>query len=266
MAIVTLLTDYGAADTYVGQMRGALLAVSPELRLVDLTHAVPPQDVRAGAFLLWSAVEVFAGGTVHLAVVDPGVGSKRRSVAVKAARGDLFVGPDNGLLMPALERLGGIAAAVELRETRYWRENPSNTFHGRDIFAPVAAHLATGQAALEDLGPRITDLERPFSFAPPTREGIQLRGEILHIDSYGNLVTNIPAQSLPRHFVVHFRGEEIQPRSHYAAVGNGDVLALVGSSGLLEIAVCNGDASASLDAHRGDTVVAEQRERTEPAD
>ena len=146
MAIVTLLTDFGLADTYVGQVKGAILSVAPSAVLVDLSHAVPPQDVFAGAFLLWSAVEPFPAGTIHLAVVDPGVGSDRRAIAVRSARGDLFVGPDNGLLLPALERLGGRQAAVELTERAYWRAEsrrvPSTTFHGRYIFGPVAGRLA----------------------------------------------------------------------------------------------------------------------------
>src|SRR3954470_12431385 len=119
MPIVTLLTDFGLADSYVGQMKGALLSIAPAVTLVDLTHAVPPQDVRAGAFLLWTAVEAFPPGTVHLAVVDPGVGSRRRAVAVRSGRGDVLVGPDNGLLLPALEQLGGLSAAVELTDSTY---------------------------------------------------------------------------------------------------------------------------------------------------
>ena len=144
-ALITLLTDFGLDDTYVGQMKGAILAVAPSVTLVDLTHAVAPQDVFAGAFLLWSAVEPFPSGTIHVAVVDPGVGSARRAVALRSNRGDIFVGPDNGLLWPAVERLGGCELATELSEPRFWRPSPSSTFHGRDLFAPVAAMLARGE-------------------------------------------------------------------------------------------------------------------------
>src|SRR5258708_39689396 len=112
MTVITLLTDFGLADTYLGQMKGVILAVAPSVTIVDLTHAVPPQDVFAGAFLLWSAVEVFPSGTLHVAVVDPGVGSSRRGVAIRSARGDLFVGPDDGLLVPAVERVGSSLEAV----------------------------------------------------------------------------------------------------------------------------------------------------------
>src|ERR1700680_3093312 len=153
MTIVTLLTDFGLDDTYVGQVKGAILSVAPNATLVDLTHAVPPQDVQAGAFLLWSAVEPFAAGTIHLAVVDPGVGSARRAIALRSARGDVFVGPDNGLLLPAVERLGGCQVAMALPERAYWRlgKDPARTFHGRDVFGPVAGHLAAG-VPLEHVG------------------------------------------------------------------------------------------------------------------
>src|SRR5579872_6120862 len=145
MATITLLTDFGLTDTYVAQVKGGILAISPSATIVDLTHQVPPQDVRAGAFLLWSAVEAFPPGTVHLAVVDPGVGSARRAIAIKARGGHTLVGPDNGLLMPAVQRLGVTAVAVELTQSRFWREQQASaTFHGRDIFGPVAAHLASG--------------------------------------------------------------------------------------------------------------------------
>src|SRR3954447_13825890 len=136
MPLVSLLTDFGTTDTYVGQMKAAILRVAPAATLVDLTHAVPAQDVQAGAFLLWTAVEAFPPGSLHLAVVDPGVGSRRRAVAVRSRRGDVLVGPDNGLLLPALEQLGGLGAAVELTESAYWGPLRSSTFHGRDLFAP----------------------------------------------------------------------------------------------------------------------------------
>lgn len=250
---VTLLTDFGWADTYVGQLKGALLRTFPEVQWVDLCHTVPPQDVRAGAFLLWSAVEIFPAGTVHLAVVDPGVGSSRRAVAARSARGDLFVGPDNGLLCPALDRLGGVAAAVELRERSYWGEGPtSGTFHGRDIFAPVAAHLARG-TPLEQLGPKVQVLERPFWLPAPHIEGNTLVGEILHVDLYGNLITNLPSHLLPASFEVVVGDDRIPgaPHAHYQSVAVGELLAVVGSAGLLEISVRDGSAASLTGARRG---------------
>jgi S-adenosylmethionine hydrolase len=246
MAIVTLLTDFGLADSYVGQVKAAVLAVAPTATIVDLSHAVRPQDVFGGAFVLWSAVEAFAVGTVHLAVVDPGVGSARRGIAARSARGDVFVGPDNGLLVPALERLGGCAAAVELTEQRYWRPVVSNTFHGRDIFGPVAGHLAGG-VPLEALGTPI-ELARPFAlgFADGPR------GEIVHIDTYGNLITNL---RVPPHAKLRLGERIVNVRPFYAEAQPGELLALVGSSGLIEIAVRDGNAATATGACRGDPVL-----------
>jgi S-adenosyl-L-methionine hydrolase (adenosine-forming) len=245
VGIVTLLTDFGITDAYVGQMKAAVLAVAPTATLVDLTHAVPPQDVRAGAFLLWSAIEPFPSGSVHLAVVDPGVGSSRLAVAARAARGDYFVGPDNGLLVPALERLGGIAGAVHLTESRYWRPQPSTTFHGRDIFAPVAAHLTLG-VPLEALG-EATALQRPFELA--FADGLD--GEVIHVDAFGNLITNLSAERLPERFGVRIGGRHIRFVRFYAAGDKHELVALVGSSGLVEISVRDGSAAAVTGLSRG---------------
>jgi S-adenosylmethionine hydrolase len=251
--IVTLLTDFGLSDTYVGQMKGAILGVAPSVALVDLTHAVPAQDVFGGAFLLWSAVEAFPPATVHLAVVDPGVGSERRGVAARAQRGDLLVGPDNGLLVPALERLGGCALAVELGNREFWRPRQASTFQGRDIFGPVAGHLAAG-VAVEALGSPIA-LQRPFTLG--LADGPS--GAVLHVDAFGNLITNLPADRLPAEFEVVLNNRRIPRQPYYAAAQPGALLALVGSSGLLEISLRDGNAAAVLQARRGDTL------RVEPA-
>ncbi|HVE81837.1 MAG TPA: SAM-dependent chlorinase/fluorinase, partial [Myxococcales bacterium] len=144
MRLITFLSDFGTNDTYVAQVKGAIFTMAPDAVVVDVTHRVPAQDVRAGAFLLWTAVEVFPPGTVHLAVVDPGVGTARRAVAVRSARGDTFVGPDNGLLPMAITRLGGAQASVELTNTEFHRMSRSDTFHGRDVFGPVAGYLSRG--------------------------------------------------------------------------------------------------------------------------
>jgi S-adenosylmethionine hydrolase len=253
--IVTLLTDFGLADTYVGQTKAAVLSVASAVTVVDLTHVVEPQDVFGGAFHLWAGVEAFPERTVHLAVVDPGVGSPRRGVAARAKRGDLFVGPDNGLLVPALERLGGCVGAVELTDPRYWRAAPAATFHGRDIFGPVAGHLASG-TPLEDLGGRVM-LERPFEIA--LAQGAD--GLVLHIDTYGNLVTNIPAERLPPRYEVAIGAHRIEPRPYYAAAQPGDLLALVGSAGLLEVSVRDGNAAQRLGAQRGDPIRIEAERR-----
>jgi S-adenosylmethionine hydrolase len=245
--ILTLLTDFGSLDTYVGQVKGAILSVAPETVLVDLTHAVPPQDIASGAFLLATAVEAFAAGTVHLAVVDPGVGSNRRGVAIQSRRGDQLVGPDNGLLWPAVERLGGVSHAVELREPRFWRsQQASVTFHGRDIFGPVAGHLARG-LDMSALGPTVTNLARLE--VPRATED---HGEVLYVDTYGNLITNIPA---PAEFseteLLRVGTYEAHPAPHYAAAAAGALLVIAGSAGWLEISVRDGSAAHLTGATRG---------------
>jgi S-adenosylmethionine hydrolase len=256
MTVVTLLTDFGLDDTYVGQVKGAILSVAPNATLVDLTHAVRPQDVQAGAFLLWSAVESFTPGTIHLAVVDPGVGSDRRAIAIRSARGDFFVGPDNGLLLPAVDRLGGPHAAVELTERSYWRAastaNPSSTFHGRDIFGPVAGRLAV-DLPLEYLGQAIDTMQRPFTLPEP--RGLQ--GQVLHVDTYGDLITNLPAHGLPARFRVRVGSHLVPHVGHYAAVEPNSLMALVGSAGLLEISARNASAAALTGAGRGTQVSVE---------
>jgi S-adenosylmethionine hydrolase len=229
-------------------VRGAILSVASSVAIVDLTHTVPPQDVFAGAFLLWMAVESFPPETVHLAVVDPGVGSSRRGLALRAKRGDLLVGPDNGLLMPAASRLGGIEQAVALTRSKFWRPQTSSTFHGRDIFGPVAAHLAAG-VALSDLGQPVSDL---VDLRLPEPNG--LSGEVLYVDTFGNLVTNLPASALPSVFSVRVASREVPFAAFYAAVAPGELLALVGSAGLLEISVRNGSAARVLGAARGTPV------------
>jgi S-adenosylmethionine hydrolase len=258
MPFITLLTDFGQADTYVGQVKGAILSVAPSATVVDLTHAVPPQDVRAGAFLLWSAVGAFASGCVHLAVVDPGVGSKRRPLAVRSASGHYLVGPDNGLLVPALDRLGGIEAAFELRNPSYWRPTVSRTFHARDLFGPIAAHLALG-VALRELGSPVDQLERPFSIPAPARDASGLRGEVLHVDRYGSLITNITEDLVPERFFVRLRADRIagSKDSHYQEVSPGELIALIGSAGLVEVAARNASAAAVLGVGVGDPLQVE---------
>ncbi len=255
MPIVTLLTDFGLADTYVGQVKGAILGICPQAQIVDLTHDVPAQDVFGGAFLLWTAVDVFPPGTVHLGVVDPGVGTTRKALAVRSRRGDVFVGPDNGLLVPAIDRLGGAAIAVELTRRDLWRTDVSSTFHGRDVFAPVAAHLANG-LRVEEAGTPVAELERPFRLGPPTKDDRGLVGSILHVDGYGNLVTNLPGSILPPRFAVTIHDHTIReaPHASYQAVATGTLLALVGSSGLLEIAARDASAAQIVGGRRGDVV------------
>jgi S-adenosylmethionine hydrolase len=248
MSVVTLLTDFGLADSYVAQMKAVLLSLAPSLTLVDISHGIPSQDTRAGAFVLWTAVEPFPAGTIHLAVVDPGVGSDRRALATRSRRGDYFVGPDNGLLVPALDRLGGIAEAVALTRPRFWRSSPTSTFHGRDIFAPAAAHLSLG-VPLSVLGERCQP-ERPFSLS--MADGTH--GEVLHVDAFGNLITNLLAERQPSDFEVRLGEYRARRVPYYAAALPGELVALIGSNGLLELAVRDASAAAVTGAGRGAAV------------
>jgi S-adenosylmethionine hydrolase len=244
VAIVTLLTDFGEADTYVGQVKGAIVSRCPSATLVDLSHAVPPQDIHAGAFLLWTAVNAFPPGTIHLAVVDPGVGSARRAIAIQTRHGHFLVGPDNGLLWPASERLGGPENIVQLPLPT----GVSATFHGRDVFAPAAAALACARA-LTRLGDPIAD---PVELTFPTPDGP--RGEVLHVDAYGNLITNFPSEALPAAFIATVSGHHAPRVNYYAEVEPSALLALAGSAGLLELSVRNGSAARETGAHRGTPV------------
>jgi S-adenosylmethionine hydrolase len=265
--VITLTTDFGLADGYVGVMKGVILGIAPEATIVDLSHEIRPQDIRHGAFVLKTACRYFPPGTIHVVVVDPGVGSRRRILVVRGAPAT-FVAPDNGVLSWALEDLG-VECVVGATEARFWRPAVSQTFHGRDVFAPLAAHLARG-VAVEALGPAITDwLRIPFPMPRRGPEANRVRGEILHIDHFGNLITNVEVEALSGQ-VTNVSGVPVVLNEHstiiigqrsvaglhrsYAEVESGQLLAIAGSSGYLELAVREGSAAALLDAHRGDCV------------
>jgi S-adenosylmethionine hydrolase len=247
--IITLTTDFGLRDPFVGVMKGVILAICPTARLVDLTHEIAPQDVLGGALALESSVHFFPPGTIHLAVVDPGVGSARRGLALRA--GDYgFVGPDNGLFTAALGEGGW--SAVSLERPAYRLAPVSPTFHGRDIFAPAAAHLASG-VALERLGPPVTD---PVCLAWPgcRAEGSGWVGEVIGADRFGNLITSLTAARLEgtSGWVVEIGGRSLGNLAGcYADGPEGAPAALIGSSGRLEVFVRNGSARALLGAERG---------------
>jgi hypothetical protein len=253
--VITLLSDFGTRDAFAGVMKGVILGIAPEARLVDLTHEIPAQDVTAGALVLRAAAGFFPAAAIHLAVVDPGVGTARCPLLVVTERG-LLVGPDNGLLHPAAAVLGVREIRV-LDQPKYFRHPVSQTFHGRDVFAPVAAHLAAGVPP-QALGSPVSAMTE-LPLAAPSREGDELRGEVIYVDRFGNLVTNIsaadvasfPAQGLS----VSVAGVANVPVvSNYAAVPNGAALAILGSWGLLEIAVREGSATRRLGAQRGTRV------------
>jgi S-adenosylmethionine hydrolase len=259
--LVTLLTDFGTADYFVGAMKGAVLASNPRAQVVDITHEIPAHDIEAGAFTLLAAFEAFPAGTVHTAVVDPGVGSARRAVAVETP-GHTFVGPDNGVFGYVYERVESFKV-YHLTNENYFRKDVSTTFHGRDVFAPVAGALSRGVAARE-LGPRVEDFVRlPFA-RPERRADGALEGRIIHVDRFGNCVTNfaprdIPVEPFGRGMRVKVGGFEIkQLRRFFADESDapGEPFAIWGSAGLLEIAVFQDSAARRLGARRGQAVEA----------
>ena len=256
--IVTLTTDFGLQDGYVAAMKGTVLATAPGVRIVDVTHEVPAQDVMAAAFVLRQTAPFFPADTVHLAVVDPGVGTPRRAIAARATVDGTpcrFVGPDNGLL-PLLADDGTVDAVVLDRPDRWRTPLPSDTFHGRDVFGPVAAALAAG-ARLDEVGSPAGDLT-PLHWPLPRIDAEGVEGMVLHVDRFGNCVTNIPRDA------VAGRGGAFKAyvgtavlRRHVASYGHvpaGEPLTLFGSTGHLEIAVNRGDAAALLSVVRGASV------------
>jgi S-adenosylmethionine hydrolase len=249
--LITLLTDFGLRDGFVASMKGVILTLAPDARLIDVSHEIEPQDVAGGAFVLETSFRYFPAGTVHLAVVDPGVGSARRGIIVEAA-GHRFVGPDNGLLTPALR--ADPAAAVFGIDARRRRPAPGRTFDGRDLFAPVAAELARGVAAAA-LGAPVNDSVRLAEIAPTTSGG-GLEGRIIWIDRFGNLISNIRAAMLPPRRPVRIAvGDSVIPFAEaYAAVAPGELGALINSDGLLEIFASGASAAVRLGARRGDPV------------
>jgi hypothetical protein len=251
--IVTLLTDFGLEDPYVGIVKGVILTIDPAARLVDLTHAVPPQDVLRGALALEAAYRFFPPGTVHLAVVDPGVGGARRPLALLAA-GHYFVGPDNGLFGFLFQT--SRVAAVALTNAAYHREPASRTFHARDIFAPVAAHCALG-VPLSRFGPAVRNLAR-LSWPRARRLGRRVVGQVLLADRFGNLLTNLTAADLPApptDCVVEVGGTRVEGvGGTYSERPVGTLGAVMDSSGRLELFVREGNARARLRAGAGAAV------------
>ena len=273
--IITLLTDFGENDSYVGAMKGVLLSIAPTAQLVDISHQVNPQDVQQAAGILSAVYKYFPPRTVHLIVVDPGVGTDRRPIAVQTERGS-FVAPDNGVLTHIL-RSADKWKAVALENPDYWLADPSQTFHGRDIFSPVAAHLASG-VPLKKLGSALDD---PVTIKIPPLTHIQggIKGEVVRIDHFGNVMTNIetlawlddttlefappddrlaldePLRFEARRARITFGWRTLDGiKRTYSEVTPGDTLALIGSSGELEISVNQGNAADKLAIQTGDPV------------
>ncbi|MBN1312115.1 MAG: SAM-dependent chlorinase/fluorinase [Anaerolineae bacterium] len=265
--IITLLTDFGERDAYVGVMKGVILSIVPDIQLVDISHQVDPQNVRQAAAILANVYTYYPPHAVHLAVVDPGVGTERQPIALETSRG-IFVAPDNGLL--AYVRLREPSSTpVLLEEPAYWLPTPSSTFHGRDIFSPAAAHLACG-IPVRKMG-RVLDTIAELPMEPLEITPTMIRGKVVYIDHFGNLITNIcylrwldskilelrPSQMQPETTVpVRVSAKEIRViggqhvimsiHQTYKMVEIGQAVAIVGSNGALEISINQGNASEVL--------------------
>jgi len=265
--IITLTTDFGLQDPYVAAMKGAILAINPAARLVDVSHAIRPQAIEQAVFVLAAAWPYFPQGTIHVAVVDPAVGSRRRALALRTVAAT-FVGPDNGVLSaalpddvraaasdsPAAVPLPAGCRAVSLTNERYFRSPVSSTFHGRDIFGPVAAHLSLG-VPLEDLGDPVERIVALPPFRARRQPDGSLHGRVLHIDAFGNLITDVRVEDLPsRGAITEVAGRTVEGVSATYEPG-ADLRAVTGSSGYLEIAAPGGSAAAVLKAGLGEAVV-----------
>jgi S-adenosylmethionine hydrolase len=253
--IITLTTDFGLKDWFAGTMKGVILGINPQAALVDITHEIRPGELRAGGFALAASCGFFPKGTVHLAVIDPGVGSQRRAIAVETTD-YFFVGPDNGLLSLAIGQRK-IKAIHLLENKEYFLQDLSRTFHGRDIFAPVAAHLSCG-VGIGKLGPRVKDLMRiTWPRARRIRNGVE--GEVVYLDQFGNAITNIDRDRITglakQPIGIYFGGKCVCSfGAYYESVAKGIPIALIGSTGFVEIAVNGGSAAREFGIRAGDAV------------
>jgi len=253
-SIITLLTDFGSQDYFVGAMKGVILSTNPLAHIIDLTHEIPPQDIHAAAFNLLAVYKSFPAATIHVSVVDPGVGSSRRPVLIECAS-QLFIGPDNGLFSWICQREGDWRT-FHLTNEKFFRRPVSATFHGRDIFAPVAAALSNGAAPAE-FGPEIDDTVQLESLAPKSRADGTLEAFILHIDRFGNCITNLTPEHLgdkPDCATLVVNDRRIESfRSFFAESSDddGELFCLAGSAGFVEIAARNSSAAMVLGVRRG---------------
>jgi S-adenosylmethionine hydrolase len=254
--VITLLTDFGTRDHYVASMKGVILRINPKCTLVDITHKIKAHDIQEGAFILANAYSFFPKGTIHLALVDPGVGGARKPILFVTSN-YFFVGPDNGIFGLALRR-EKVRRAIELNNGDYFLPQVSSTFHGRDLFAPVAAHLSMGVHPKE-FGGKINSWEA-CDFNRPVTRNKKLEGEVFHIDAFGNLVTNIEEETLYPFIKGHPFGVQIKNimirdlKKGYWEGKKGEIMALIGSGGFLEISVREGNARDVLKAKRGEKI------------
>jgi hypothetical protein len=257
MSVITLLTDFGSKNGFTGVLKGVIWKIAPQAQIADITHEITPQNIMEGAIALWRAATYFPSGTIHIAVVDPGVGTSRRPIAARI-NDQYFVGPDNGLFTPLMEqaeRHGQPVSVYHLNKPQYWLPEVSNTFHGRDIFSPVAAHLAAG-IPIDELGTQIDDPVR-LVMPRPVRLDSGWRGEVVLIDVFGNIATNLAAEHVSEidHETLRIAGRTIKGLvKSYGDREPGAIVALIDSEGFLEVARVNGNAAQTLQVKVGDLV------------
>lgn len=253
--VVTLLTDFGTADYFVAAVKGVILTINPQVALVDITHEIPPQDIESGAFTLLTCYRDFPDETIHVGVVDPGVGSSRRAIVVRAGA-HYFVGPDNGLFSYVYDREPSVQV-FHVTATEYYRPAPSATFHGRDVFAPVAAALSKGVSP-DALGPQINDQVRLAPLTPTKDDSGELHGRVIHIDHFGNCITNLTRSDLAdlTNVKLTVNGKVIKSFRLFFGdeAGSEQIFCIWGSAGFLELAINRGSAAAALAARCGDAV------------
>jgi hypothetical protein len=264
-SIITLTTDFGLSDAYVAAMKGVILGINPDARIIDICHTIEPQNITQAGFVISTAYLYFPANSIHVLVVDPGVGSRRRAVLLHTPHAD-FIAPDNGVLSHVIQKVTGKpitgnrvklnrdVAAISLTRRRYWLPRVSPTFHGRDIFAPVAAHLSLGKVP-EAFGERISFLTT-VPLVCPHKSPAGLTGHVIHIDNFGNLITNIKAEDLPnkaRELTITIGSKKIHGLTRTYAEGSG-LLGLIGSQDYLEISLKNGNASDFIGVGIGDPV------------
>lgn len=250
--IITLTTDFGLQDYYVSAMKAVILGIAPDVRFVDVSHEIPSQDIMAGSWVIKNSAMLFPSNTVHVVVVDPGVGTDRNAIALRIDD-QYFIGPDNGIFSILTEQKD--YRAVRLTNRKYWGKDTSNTFHGRDIFAPVAAHLSNG-VTLEELGKPISKLVT-YRWAEPISDKDGLQGWVIHIDKFGNLITNLSASMIEN--VIGSRSVKIyvgntildEIVTTFGSVPEGEPAAFIGSSGMLEVGINKGDAREMLGVQKG---------------
>lgn len=247
--IIALLTDFGTQDYFVGAMKGAILTINPAAQIIDITHEIAPQSIKSASFTLLSCYKNFPEKSIFVAVVDPGVGSDRRAILVETDK-YYFIAPDNGLLSFVFEETE-ISRVFEFTNKKYFAEDVSQTFHGRDVFAPVAAHLSNGVAA-SSFGKEIKDFIRLEVARPRFVAADEMEAEIIHIDRFGNLITNLKRENLPKNFYLVIGNKKLDNlKNFYAEANTGEIFMIFGSAGFLEIVAFQMSAKSLLNAESG---------------